>query len=131
MISEYRIYPLKANALRGFLYHALSTTLRSFWPGIPGRFAPEGVADLKRNQWPIWCRIVTCHQHHKGSFTSATSVPEPIPLRSDHIRLRLNGLSMLSKPMTSCRGTTSSCRTQTGNWQGLRLLSASVHAVQS
>ena len=27
--------------------------------GIPGRFAPEGVADLKRNQWPIWCRIVT------------------------------------------------------------------------
>jgi hypothetical protein len=26
--------------------------------GIPGRFAPEWVADLKRNQWPFWCGIL-------------------------------------------------------------------------
>lgn len=26
--------------------------------GIPGRFAPEWVADLKRNQWPIWGGIL-------------------------------------------------------------------------
>ena len=27
--------------------------------GRPGRFAPDWVADLKRNQWPIWRGIAT------------------------------------------------------------------------
>ncbi len=27
--------------------------------GIPGRFAPDWVADLKRNQWPVWTGILT------------------------------------------------------------------------
>ncbi len=26
--------------------------------GIPGRFAPDWVADLKRNQWPVWTGIL-------------------------------------------------------------------------
>jgi len=40
-----------------------------------------------------------------------------------------NGLSMFRKSIASWRGTTSPCRTHTGNWHRLRLLSASVHAV--
>ena len=27
--------------------------------GIPGRFAPDWVADLKRNQWPVWTGILS------------------------------------------------------------------------
>ena len=48
--------------------------------GIPGRFVPDWVAVLKRNQWPIWCGILNypldairghyeaALRHHKGDI---------------------------------------------------------------
>lgn len=44
--------------------------------GIPGRFAPEWVADLKRNQWPFWC----------GILTVGPGYPEKSPMRPSGIR---------------------------------------------
>jgi|SRR5271157_2157429 len=59
--------------------------------GIAGRFAPDWVADLKRNQWPVWTGIL---REVERQTTHRLPAPPFLFVNFDFYRIKFFNLSL-------------------------------------